>query len=87
MSDTPDSHIKALQDLDRKVHQMMIEASRNNFIYKQYDNLRCLFNMGIYVGENNVAVAKREHMDIMESIYNGQKEDAHKCGLPSILKG
>lgn len=77
LQSTPDSHIKAQRSLDVKMHRMIVHASRNAFLIGQYDNLRCLFSIGgMYYADQNVGIAKNEHIRIMTGICSGKKEAA-----------
>lgn len=76
LRNTPDNHVKTLQALDDRMHQMIVQASRNAFLIGRYEDLRCLFNMGIYYAEQNVLIARDEHIDIVKSIRDGDKEKA-----------
>lgn len=76
LRETPDTHIKSLQGLDARVHQLIVESSRNSFLIGQYENLRCLFYMVMYCAYQNVDIAKKEHIDILSSICAKRKDSA-----------
>ena len=45
--ETPPDNEKALQTLDMRLHRIILAASNNTFLIKQYDHLHCLFSLGI----------------------------------------
>lgn len=74
---TPDSHVKAQRSLDIRMHRLIVQASCNAFLIDQYDNLQCLFSIGgMYYADQNVGIAKNEHIDIMACICAARKDAA-----------
>ena len=58
-----------LDDLDHQLHFMIILASKNQFLIDEYNNLRALFSIGLFGGEEaNVHTAKEEHIAILKAI-------------------
>lgn len=68
-----------VQKADEAFHWMIVDASQNAFIRRQYIELNCMFNlgMGIY-SAGTPDVANVEHVTILEAILAGDKDGAYK---------
>jgi DNA-binding GntR family transcriptional regulator len=77
-----ESNDKAHQVLDSRLHHMIVEASRNAFLLKQYENLNCMFSlsMGPFSAETP-DIAKEEHIAILDAICSDDRERAYNCLL------
>lgn len=67
------------QILDTRLHRMMVVASNNSFILKHYDELSCMFSlgMGLFSGGTH-DVAKEEHLAILDAICKNEPKRAYK---------
>jgi len=76
---------KALQLLDAKLHNMIIAASSNKFLMKQYDNLSCFFSLSRGPLSAEIPdIEKEEHLAILDAICENDRERAYKSLLQHL---
>ncbi|NLI54621.1 MAG: GntR family transcriptional regulator [Clostridiales bacterium] len=64
-----------LDVLDHEMHAMIINASNNEFLIKEYRKMEALFSLGLYGGSlENVNIAKGEHIAILRAILDNDVE-------------
>jgi DNA-binding GntR family transcriptional regulator len=79
LKETSPDNEKALQTLDMKLHRIIVAASDNTFLMKQYDHLHCLFSLGIGpFSAETPEVAKEEHMSILDAICSNDYDRAYR---------
>lgn len=68
-----------LDELDQKVHFMIIQSSGNPFLMEEYNHLWDLFSLGLYEGkEEDVQKAKEEHIGILNAVLAGDENEASR---------
>ena len=76
---SPLDNESAQQTIDTRLHRMIVFASGNSFILKHYDELSCMFSlgMGLFSGGNH-DVAREEHLAILDAISNNDRDRAFR---------
>ena len=64
-TDPLDPHMIAL---DEQLHSMIVEASKNVFLIRQYNTMMNLFRIYMFRVSNNEMLAKEEHLLILRAI-------------------
>ena len=68
-----------LDALDHEMHDMIICASNNAFLIKEYRNMDALFALGLYGGSPEcVNIAKREHIAVLRAILDNDVKQTTK---------
>lgn len=70
---------EVLENLDFEMHKMFVYASHNHILIDTYERLSAMFSLGYFVCKENIHVANKEHMDILEAILIKNKAGALKC--------
>ena len=66
-----------LTALDLKVHGMWVYASHNEFLIRQYENMKALFALGVEGGyAENRERARTEHIELLKQALAGNREQA-----------
>lgn len=79
LSDTPAGNQKEMGAIDSILHRLFIYVTENDFLIRQYEDMSCLFSLGMYVGPLNAENAKKEHLEILNSIIKSDKIRALKA--------
>ena len=70
------SQYKAMRIIDDNLHSMIIDASQNPFLTKQYSDMQSLFRLCIYTEEDDADSAKEEHLCLLDAICQGDRRRA-----------
>ena len=80
LSTLPLDNSNAIQLLDTRLHRMIVGASNNEFIMKNYDSLNCFFSLSRGPLSAEVPdVEKEEHLAILDAICSDDPDRAYRA--------
>lgn len=63
--------------LDERLHSLIVEASHNEFLIHQYQEMLNLFRIHMYSESDTAELSKREHLSLISAIYKGNYKSAY----------
>ncbi len=75
--DGMDPKERAMLLLDERLHSVIVESSKNQFLIRQYLEMQNLFRIHMYSENDNASTSKREHLALISAIYKGNYRSAY----------
>lgn len=73
---TSEASRKKFDEIDTKFHDLLIEASSNDYLIKNYNQIKDLILLFKHLDAKRMKLANKEHCQLIESILNKNRKQA-----------